>query len=318
MTETTATVFELHEIRKTKKQKGDFVAYVTSIAEREGYAVRTEKGAMGARNIIVGSPDGADVVYTAHYDTCARMPFPNFITPKNVGIYLLYQLLITALIYLPVFAAVYLSYLVCAFAGASESVALWVGELVFFATVILMLWLLMAGPANKHTANDNTSGVTTLLDIMCALPNEQKGKVAFIFFDLEEMGLFGSKGFANQHKQTMKDKLLINFDCVSDGDHMLFVLKKGAMPHAAAIERAFPSDETYTVEIATKGVFYPSDQANFPCGVGVAALNKTKRGNLLYMNRIHTKRDTVYNERNIEFLVQGAVRLACEMKKTQA
>ena len=318
MTETTATVFELHEIRKTKKQKGDFVAYVTSIAEREGYAVRTEKGAMGARNIIVGSPDGADVVYTAHYDTCARMPFPNFITPKNVGIYLLYQLLITALIYLPVFAAVYLSYLVCAFAGASESVALWVGELVFFATVILMLWLLMAGPANKHTANDNTSGVTTLLDIMCALPNEQKGKVAFIFFDLEEMGLFGSKGFANQHKQIMKDKLLINFDCVSDGDHMLFVLKKGALPYAEAIERAFAGNEAYTVEVASKGVFYPSDQANFACGVGVAALNKTKRGSLLYMDRIHTKHDTVYNERNIEFLVQGAVRLACEMKKTQA
>jgi hypothetical protein len=312
MTQTTKEVFEKHEIRKTKRQKSAFIDYVTSVATGQGYSCTTEQGSMGARNIVVGSPDKAKIVYTAHYDTCAVMPFPNFITPKNFLIYLLYQLVIVLFIYVPVFAAVYLSYVICAFAGVSEGVALLVGEIVLFVGMFLMLWLIAAGPANKHTANDNTSGVTTLLDIMCALPEEKRDEVAFVFFDLEEMGLFGSKGFANQHKQTMKDKLLINFDCVSDGDHMLFVLKKGSMPHAAAIERAFPSDETYTVEIATKGVFYPSDQANFPCGVGVAALNKTKRGNLLYMNRIHTKRDTVYNEKNIEFFVQGAVRLACE------
>lgn len=313
MTQTTKEVFEKHEVRKTKKQKSAFIDYVTSVAKEQGYACTTEQGPMGAHNIVVGSPDKAKIVYTAHYDTCAVMPFPNFITPKNFLIYLLYQLVIVLFIYVPVFAAVYLSYVVCAFAGASEGVALAVGEIVLFAGMFLMLWLIAAGPANKHTANDNTSGVTTLLDIMGALPEEKRDEVAFVFFDLEEMGLFGSKGFANKHKATMKDKLLINFDCVSDGDHLLFVLKKGAIPHAAAIEHAFPSDETYTVEVATKGVFYPSDQANFPCGVGVAALNKTKRGNLLYMNRIHTKRDTVYHEKNIEFFVQGAVRLVCEM-----
>ena len=56
-------------------------------------------------------------------------------------------------------------------------------------------------------------------------------------------------------------------------------------------------------------MFYPSDQANFSRGVGVAALKKTK-GGLLYMDRIHTKRDTVYMEENIAYLTEGAVRLA--------
>jgi hypothetical protein len=56
-------------------------------------------------------------------------------------------------------------------------------------------------------------------------------------------------------------------------------------------------------------VFYPSDQANFSRGVGAAALKKAK-GGLLYMDRIHTKRDTVYMEENIVYLTEGAVRLA--------
>jgi hypothetical protein len=56
-------------------------------------------------------------------------------------------------------------------------------------------------------------------------------------------------------------------------------------------------------------VFYPSDQANFRHGVGVAALKRTRRG-LLYMDRIHTKGDTVYEEKNIRFLTEGAIRLS--------
>ena len=78
------------------------------------------------------------------------------------------------------------------------------------------------------------------------------------------------------------------------------------------IEEAFAPTEKYegkySVEVAKKA-FYPSDQINFNRGVGVSALKRTKRG-LLYMNRIHTKNDTVYDEENIEFLKNGAIEFA--------
>ena len=44
-------------------------------------------------------------------------------------------------------------------------------------------------------------------------------------------------------------------------------------------------------------------------GVGVAALKRSKRFGILYMDRIHTKTDTVYREENIEFLKNGAITL---------
>jgi hypothetical protein len=182
----------------------------------------------------------------------------------------------------------------------------------FFLWYILLLaelFLFMAGPANKHTANDNTSGVTTLLNIMTSLPSEARENVAFIFFDLEEMGLFGSAGYANQHKRVAQSTLLLNFDCVSDGHTLLFALRKGSERYASAIREAFPATEIHAVKVVSKGVFYPSDQMNFSCGVGVAALKRTKRGNLLYMDRIHTPKDTVYREANIVYLTEGAIRL---------
>ena len=122
------------------------------------------------------------------------------------------------------------------------------------------------------------------------------------------MGLFGSMSFARKHKKEMKDKLLLNFDCVSDGENILFALRKGAKKHQNAIKTAFEAKDSFKIDVATKGVFYPSDQMQFPCGVGVATLRATK-GGLLYMNRIHTRRDVIYREENIAFLKCGALEL---------
>ena len=92
MTESTAKVFEKYQVRKTKKQKNAFIEYISSLSTKNGYSTHVEKGILGARNIIVGDPEKAKVIYTAHYDTCARLPLPNFITPKSFLIYLLYQI----------------------------------------------------------------------------------------------------------------------------------------------------------------------------------------------------------------------------------
>lgn len=309
MTETTKTIFERYQIRKTKKQKTAFIEYIRSLTIEHGYSFRVEKGSFGARNIVVGDPDCAKVVYTAHYDTCPVLPFPNFITPKNFGIYLLYQLALTVGIFLVVWGimvgSTWLGSLLADYGYISEIMIPLISALLVYFCLGLMLF----GPANRHTANDNTSGVTVLVDLLCTLPEEKRDGVALVFFDLEEVGLVGSASFAKAHKLAMKNRLLVNFDCVSDGTNLLFALRKPATKFAPAIESAFPQNDEFSVEVISKGVFYPSDQMNFPCGVGVAALKCAKWGNLLYMDRIHTPKDTVYREANIVYLTEGAIRL---------
>ena len=78
MTETTRTIFDKYQVRKSKKQKAAFIEYVENVAKSYGYGVKLEKGYFGAKNIVVGDVENAKVIYTAHYDTCARLPVPNF------------------------------------------------------------------------------------------------------------------------------------------------------------------------------------------------------------------------------------------------
>ena len=54
---------------------------------------------------------------------------------------------------------------------------------------------------------------------------------------------------------------------------------------------------------------YPSDQKNFPYGVGIAAFRRLK-GIGLYVDRIHTWRDTVLDEKNVNYLRDTLLKLA--------
>jgi len=309
-------VFEKYQVRKTKKQKSKFIEFVKEQSEKFGYQCQIEKGSFGARNIVVGDVDKAKVIYTAHYDTCARLPFPNFITPKNIGLYILFNVLMALGIIFVMGLIGFIFGVVSGFTsvmletafGINSDVLIDISLFVMKFLYVILLALMFIGPANKNTANDNTSGVMTLLTLMREMPEEQREKCAFIFFDLEEMGLFGSGSFASKHKEIRKNVLLVNFDCVSDGDNFIITLPKTVHDNAELFEKAYQS-EHFNVEVLKKGYIYPSDQAKFKKGVAIASLKKSKRFGFLYMDRIHTKKDTIYQQENIDFLVNASVKL---------
>lgn len=282
-------------VRKGKRKKQAFRGAVRSYGERLGYVYAEEKGALGVRNVLFGDPEKAEYLVTAHYDTCARLPFPNFITPCNVGIYLLYQIVVALLFCVPVLGAVWLA------ARLTESplAVLLTG----YGCLILLAWLLLCGPANRHNANDNTSGVILVLELMGTLPTELREKVCFVLFDLEEAGLIGSASYRSRHKKAVRRQLVLNADCIGDGDELLLIPSKtlrkkqpGRLEHWKTL--CAGSGEK-TVTVWDRGVcLFPSDQANFPLGVGIAAFRRSKRFGL-YCARIHTPKDTVCEEKNV-------------------
>lgn len=264
-----------------------------------------ESGAfVKSRNIVIGNPDNAKILFTAHYDTCARMPVPNFITPKNIPVYLLYQLLLTLLLLIPPFVLSILAAIL--FHSLPEIAGLLLTEITMLGTFAVEIWLLLAGFANPQTANDNTSGVVTVLTLADRLAARED--VAFVLFDNEELGLLGSAAFAKAHREVKNNTLLVNFDCVSDGDHLMFVFSKAAQQtelHRVMKERAEKICASYgktAVMTSTRTTFYPSDQVYFKKSIAVAALKKASLIGL-YMDRIHTKRDTVFMTENLKTLL---------------
>ena len=298
MTETGKIILERYQVRKSKKQKTAFIEFMQSRYP----ALAVEAGRLfHNRNLVLGDVEKAQIVVGAHYDTCAQLPFPNFLPPKNIVLYIGYSLLIS----IPFFAVGGLCAWLVSLADALDGLE---GLAMYVGTLGSLFGVMMGGPANKHTVNDNTSGVLTLVQLYETLSEEERQRVAFVFFDNEENGLIGSSRFAKVHKKDMKGKLLLNFDCVSDGDYLLFVMQKGAYKLAEQLRAAFlPCEGKEVLVEKVSNTMYPSDQANFPVGVGVAAMKK-KKGIGLYIDRIHTKKDTVLMQENLACLVEGTKR----------
>lgn len=292
-----------YQVRKTKKQKTEFIEMLIS----EIPDIKIEQGGiMNNRNIVIGDFDKARIIFSAHYDTCAALPFPNFITPKNLLITMLYNILIV----IPFSIVTWLASALTSWLTNSFWISYFTSIIVLFGSIILVFF---AGKANKHTANDNTSGVIAICELLATLSEEEKAKCAFVLFDNEENGLLGSAYFRKLHKKQLKNKLLINLDCVGDGNNIMFVLNRNAKKsHGEALKDAFGSIKDKNVLFGNSATtFYPSDQMGFPKSIAVAAL---KRNSVvgLYMNKIHTKHDIVCDMSNIDMLCGGFARFLKE------
>lgn len=289
-------VVKNYPVRKSKKQKQAFRADVAQWLQNLGYPVCEEEGSFHSCNLVIGDPQRARYLVTAHYDTCARLPFPNLITPCNFWTFLLYQIFIFLMLMLPALAV-----------GGLVGYLLHSFDIGYFLFVVL-LWadivLMLIGPANSSNVNDNTSGVVTLLEIARSIPELHRKNVCFVLFDLEEAGLIGSASYKKKHKREIPNQLVLNLDCVGEGDDIYFFptakLKK-SKERLAPLQKLAGGYGKKSIAVRTKDFsIYPSDQSNFPYGVGICALKRGWAG--LYLSRIHTPRDTVLDETNVNIL----------------
>ena len=291
-------------IRKTKKQKQAFRDAVCTYAESLGYKCTVERRNLSCQNVVFGDPENAKYLVTAHYDTCAALPVPNFLMPCNLIVFILQQLVLWCGIIL-----------ISAFLGAVAGLVLGETAVPIVCCVILfgIIALMLLGPANKSNANDNTSGVVTLLEIMRTMPENQRDKVCFVLFDQEEAGLIGSSFYRSRHRKASDHQIVLNLDCVGDGDHIrMFPTKKLKQDRRklTSLYKACGYFGKKNVLVHEKGFgIYPSDQMVFPYGMGICALKKSKFG--LYVGKIHTSRDTVLEETNVNILRAALISYIC-------
>ena len=301
-----------YPIRRTKKEKEAFCEEILARMRGKGISACVEITADGKnKNLVIGDAASAKVVCTAHYDTPAAALFPNIMIPRNTLLFYLYQFVP---IILMLAAALGGGYLIAnALYPASDTEdfmrVFLLGYLVLYYGLFFLMYRAFKNPNN---CNDNTSGVATILALIDKLTDEQRQKFAFILFDNEEKGKKGSKAYSKDHKEMMRDRLLVNFDCVGNGEHIIFIAMADAEKRGeyAALRESFSTGGDF------QSYFYPikgsqsnSDYKNFPCGVGCMACRRSKNG-VFYTPYIHTSRDTVSHYENIEFISDGMSRLA--------
>ena len=314
-------VLRKHPVRKSRKQKQAFRNAVEDYANNLGYTFQTEKGR--SKNIVIGDADQAKYLVSAHYDTGAVLPAANRIYADNGLFYVInqlyigIQLTILPILFSGVFAvvAMLLYYRNMPLYNHGHIIALGVAVFLFSLIVLLTISFCMVyyGPANKNNANDNTSGIVTLLEIMRSLPESQRHKVCFVLFDRNETGLQGSSSYLNKHRKVLENQLVLNLCCVGDGDHILLFptdkLKRNNGLYASVYKCCGYFGPKSILVKENGGSLHPTDHRKFPNAVGISAFKKGKSGH--YIDRIHTSRDTVLDITNVNLLRAAICSMIC-------
>lgn len=302
MIEIPMDILSLFPIRKSRKQKDAFLDAVTGYARNQGYCVSVEEGKWGVRNIVIGDPVHAKHLITAHYDTPASIGLPNLIAPNNPFAFFLIQFSLVGILVALAVAVGFLTF----WLGVKDQIALIVG----YAVYMVLLLLMLRGPANRNNANDNTSGVVTVLEILSDLPEDLRSSVCFVLFDLEEAGLVGSAAYRKRHKDVTENQIVLNLDCVGDGDVIQLTPVKKArkdLDLLKSLSNICGNVGKKELRLRSKG-FYKgsSDHKNFPKGVAIMAFRHCKCIGL-YCSKIHTWRDKILDSENVTVLKEALI-----------
>ncbi len=283
-------------IRRTKKEKELFRDYVISETEKSCYRAYTEK-LKRSENVVVGDIHKAKVIFTAHYDTPATAIVPNLMMPKNPVLNILHQNVLWGVV---CSIQALFSFLVADLIVSDKLLLNLFLSLSMYALLFLLSFRVFK---NRHNKNDNTSGVAVIMSLISKCTSEN---IAFVLFDNEEKGLCGSGDFNKKYKELMKEKLVVNFDCVGVGNNILFVVKKAAENHNLYknLKEYNESNDNYNILFfSNKKAKLNSDNKKFECGIGVASCKKKK--GVYYAGKIHTNRDKEAYKENIDFITDN-------------
>ena len=295
-------------VRNSVGQKERFRGYALDEAAKLGLSRAVREENEGHVNLVFSDPSSARVIFTAHYDTPRRSLLPNLMLVSNQVLYWAYNLCIVLIILAAAIGAAF---------GAKELFRLDMSQLaarmlmlaVYAVVYFGLFFLMLKGPANEHNRNDNTSGTAAVLELMRTLG--ERPDVAFILFDDEEKGKKGSKAYAKAHPAIRQNTLIINLDCVGNGDTYVFCASGKAEGNPLYAEL-----QTFIRQSGLHARFYRahraqmnSDHKSFRQGVGVCACRYKKLVGY-YTGRIHTARDTVAEPETVSRLASALAAFA--------
>lgn len=286
-----------YPIRRNDKEKQAFYEYVNAEIG-EGRVSRQIIG--DNKNIVIDDILSADVIFTAHYDTPAASIVPNMMMPRNKILGTLINMLFPILMAL---LSLGIAYLIGFLSNLDQGAVIAIYLVLYFGFYFLLTRTL----PNKHNKNDNTSGVATVLSIAKQISDKN---VAFVLFDNEEKGLLGSKALNKKYKSEFENKLVINFDCVGNGNHFVIIPKEKAEKREeyTIIKDIDDNDEYKIYNVPFKKACGNSDHKSFPCSIGIMS-GREGRIAKTFTARIHTSRDTIASEKNIYFLTDVMVKM---------
>ncbi len=292
MTDYLALLGERFPVRNTKAQRTAFRAWLREEVQALGYRYTEEtNGFFHCSALTVGNPEKAPLVLAAHTDTPARWLLPDLSFPRNIPLWILWQLLHMVLLLIPALA-VYL--LVWRVSGENAQLGLWGLVLTYVGALLLSQF----GPANPRNRGEDAD-LAAVLSLLAGLPEEDREKVAVVFADQGCRGVSGTKAWAKEHPQAAYTRLTLTLSRIGEGKSRLCASTASARKCTGwgTLQRLL-GERLGAAFCDTRGFTLRGDRRGFRCGVTLTAGKHSKLLGL-WSGRARTPQDVVADPENV-------------------
>ncbi len=298
-----------YPVRRKAAEKEKFRIWLVAKLREMGYHAELQSGESALQagghttNVVVGDPENAKIILSAHYDTGLRELLPPIICPTRPVTGTLYQALTPLLALIGSF----LIALALTFPFNAPQLTLPIFVVLLFSALAYLRF----GPSETRNENDNGAAVAVLLETAKNLTPRYRSNVCFVFFDCGAQANQGARAFRRRYPVT-KEKSILNLDCVGQGDEILFLPSKYSRWNTELLdfinesfaELEMPAGKA--VFLKTDGlVYYPSDNRKFRYSTAVCAVKKVSG----FGRCIAPRSSGAADEKNISILSAGLVKL---------
>ena len=256
-------------VRSTRAEREAFREFLIRSAADMGYKAEVEEnGMMKYRNVIVGDPEHAAVLFVAAQDTPVRRFLPETEILHSPVFFILQQLLHVFALFVPSVAAAYLAMQLL----GNARIALAAFLIVYLGLILLLRF----GPAQKENSMI-TAAPALLLDLMAAIPEERRKKVAFMFTDARYQGRGGSRAYAKAHEQVAYTRMTVTVDQPYTGNQTVTVarpLAEKCTGYRSFLRRLSEQEILHTEHLPNRWTVMQTDQKQFKCGIELTSATR--------------------------------------------
>ncbi len=289
---------KLRQKRHSREEKDRFLKFLKSELETLGYENEISKAGFPTSKHLETKTNGScETILMAHYDTSTTLPIWIEYLMRISGHT---RTLLTIIIVLGLFQFMTL---------INNDLISNLLRLSIAASVLIPVLFI----SNKHTMNDNTSGVLSLLLLakkISKLP-ELKDKVKFVFTDNEERSLIGTyqlRKIWDKQSFNYSHCKIISIDSVGRGNEVVlsYNIHKSL---AVDLGTAF-SKNGIQAHLVNMGFVPFSDAYNFRKlgAININLMNKSLIPGGFYIKNIHSKRDRKISKGNIKLVIDAVER----------
>lgn len=301
-------ILEKYKHRRTKNQKMKFINHLSDIFYDNGYPFFEERrGIFGDHiNVLIGDIKSAKTVVCARYSERPTLFVPNLIAPKNKFIVYLYRFFI--------FLIMQVISLMAEDAFFNITKNIFISFASFIVVMLILAAIICFGPSFAKNADDNTSGVISIIETAKTFTPEQlkHSSLAFVLLDDGCFGFNGAKHLCKLHKKNIDEKVIINIDSIGSGEHIFYICNDNLQDDTVQTDKIIESIENHNKKINTvcqrQNIAFHSDGDIFEKSMTISSFSRGLSGIICSMRR-HTIADTKIDEINISLIKNFIIKL---------